>query len=230
MKYDAIVFDIDGTLIDYDYSQYLALSGLIDYIPWKSDQIPDEKEIFEIWFKEKLEIYKRPDSNKIGFYDQQKIILENFLAHFGILSNSTKLAEILFDNYKNSWRLYPDVMSCLLKYSDIPLHIISNGDSDFQRLKLTNTGIENHFDEILISGDIGIKKPDIKIYETLIDRINCKPDKLIYIGDRLEVDAVASSDAGMLGIWINRKRRLEKKLPKSIVEIYSLSQLSQIIK
>ena len=58
----------------------------------------------------------------------------------------------------------------------------------------------------------------------------CKPDKLIYIGDRLEVDAVASSDAGMLGIWINRKRRLEKKLPKSIVEIYSLTQLSQIIK
>ena len=85
------------------------------------------------------------------------------------------------------------------------------------------------FEEILISGDIGIKKPDIKIYETLIDRINCKPDKLIYIGDRLEVDAVASSDAGMLGIWINRKRRLEKKLPKSIVEIYSLSQLSQIM-
>ena len=90
MKYDAIVFDIDGTLIDYDYSQYLALSGLIDYIPWKSDQIPDEKEIFEIWFKEKLEIYKRPDSYKMDFYDQQKIILENFLAHFGILSNSTK--------------------------------------------------------------------------------------------------------------------------------------------
>ena len=230
MKYDAIVFDIDGTLIDYDYSQYLALSGLMNYIPWKSNSKPNEKEIFEIWFKEKLEVYKRPDSNEIGFYDQQKIVLENFLAHFGILSNSTKLSEKLFDNYKSSWRLYPDVMSCLLKYSNIPLHIISNGNSDFQRLKLTNTGIENYFDEILISGDIGIKKPDSKIFETLIDNLNCKPEKLIYIGDRLEVDAVASSNTGMLGIWINRKRKLEEKLPKSIVEIYSLSQLSQIIK
>ena len=48
MKYDAIVFDIDGTLIDYDYSQYLAVSGLINYIHWKSDHMPDEKDIFEI--------------------------------------------------------------------------------------------------------------------------------------------------------------------------------------
>ena len=61
MKYDAIVFDIDGTLIDYDYSQYLALSGLIDYIPWKSDQIPDEKEIFEALHLE----YKSPAERDI---------------------------------------------------------------------------------------------------------------------------------------------------------------------
>ena len=50
MKYKAIVFDIDGTLIDYDYSQYLALSKLMNIIPWKSEQKPDDNAAFDIWF------------------------------------------------------------------------------------------------------------------------------------------------------------------------------------
>ena len=239
MKYKAIVFDIDGTLIDYDYSQYLALSKLMNIIPWKSEQKPDDNAAFDIWFKEKFEVYKRPDSNEIGFYDQQKIILENFLAYYGIISNSAKLSDQLIDNYKSSWRLYPDVMECLLKYKDIPLHIISNGNSDFQRLKLTNTGIETYFVEILISGDIGIKKPDSQIFTTMSERLNLEPQNLIYIGDRLDVDAVAANDAGMKGVWINRKRSADKKLmgsysennlPKNISEIYSLAHLDEIIK
>ena len=230
MKYDAIIFDIDGTLIDYDLSQYLTLIKLLESLSWKSNTKPSIKEAFQLWSKEKLEIYNRPDSNDIGFYEQQKIILENFLAHYGIITNSTKLSKNLIEDYKSSWRLYPDVLECLFQYEDIPMHIISNGNSEFQRLKLTNTGIDKYFDEILISGDIGIKKPDIRIFQTLSEKINVNTDKLIYIGDRIEVDAKASSDAGMLGIWINRKRISVDKTPKLIKQIFSLNELDEIIK
>ena len=69
--------------------------------------------------------------------------------------------------------------------------------------------------------------------------LNLEPQNLIYIGDRLDVDAVASNDSGMKGVWINRKRSADKKLmgsysennlPKNISEIYSLSHLDEIIK
>ena len=88
MNYDAIIFDIDGTLIDYDYAQYSAVNNLLESLSWKSNTKPSIKDAFQLWYKEKLDISNRPDSNDMGFYDQQKIILENFLAHYGIITDS----------------------------------------------------------------------------------------------------------------------------------------------
>tara|TARA_Y100000590_G_scaffold434878_1_gene553659 strand:- start:1412 stop:2104 length:693 start_codon:yes stop_codon:yes gene_type:complete len=229
MNYEAIIFDIDGTLIDYDYSQYYALDKLLDIIPWNKVERPITKDVFDFWYKEKNEFYNRPDSNKINQYDQQKIILENVLANWKIIVDSTQLTNRLFDIYETSWRAYPDVLECLFNINKYKLCIISNGDSKFQRLKLTKTGLERYFSEILISGDIKIKKPNSKIYQTMSDKINIPIDKCVYIGDRLDFDAIGSSDAGMLGVWLNRKNITDKKIPKKVKMIASLQQLTPLL-
>ena len=229
MNYEAIIFDIDGTLIDYDYSQYYALDKLLDIIPWNKVERPITKDVFDFWYKEKNEFYNRPDSNKINQYDQQKIILENVLANWKIIVDSTQLTNKLFDIYETSWRAYPDVLECLFNINKYKLCIISNGDSKFQRLKLTKTGLERYFSEILISGDIKIKKPNSKIYQTMSDKINIPIDKCVYIGDRLDFDAIGSSDAGMLGVWLNRKNITDKKIPKKVKMIASLQQLTPLL-
>ena len=177
MKYEAIIFDIDGTLIDYDYAQYQTLDKLLDIIPWNNSTRPMTKEVFEYWYKEKNEFYTRPDSNKVNQYEQQKIILENVLANWKIIVNSTQLTNTLFDIYETTWRAYPDVLECLFKLNEYKLCIISNGDSKFQRLKLTKTGLDRYFSEVLVSGDIKIKKPDSKIFKTMSDNINIPLDK-----------------------------------------------------
>ena len=229
MNYEAIIFDIYGTLIDYDYSQYYALDKLLDIIPWNKVERPITKDVFDFWYKEKNEFYNRPDSNKINQYDQQKIILENVLANWKIIVDSTQLTNRLFDIYETSWRAYPDVLECLFNINKYKLCIISNGDSKFQRLKLTKTGLEKYFSEILISGDIKIKKPNSKIYQTMSDKIKIPIDKCVYIGDRLDFDAIGSSDAGMLGVWLNRKNITDKKIPKKVKMIASLQQLTPLL-
>tara|TARA_Y100000590_G_scaffold440755_1_gene566552 strand:- start:86 stop:778 length:693 start_codon:yes stop_codon:yes gene_type:complete len=229
MKYEAIIFDIDGTLIDYDYAQYQTLDKLLDIIPWNNSTRPMTKEVFEYWYKEKNEFYTRPDSNKVNQYEQQKIILENVLANWKIIVDSTQLTNTLFDIYETSWRAYPDVLECLFKLNEYKLCIISNGDSKFQRLKLTKTGLDRYFSEVLVSGDIKIKKPDSKIFQTMSDNINIRLDKCVYIGDRLDFDAIGSSDAGMLGVWLNRKNIIGKKIPKNVKTIASLQQLTPLL-
>ena len=229
MKYEAIIFDIDGTLIDYDYAQYQTMDKLLDIIPWNNSTRPMTKEVFEYWYKEKNEFYTRPDSNKVNQYEQQKIILENVLANWKIIVDSTQLTNTLFDIYETSWRAYPDVLECLFKLNEYKLCIISNGDSKFQRLKLTKTGLDRYFSEVLVSGDIKIKKPDSKIFQTMSDNINIPLNKCVYIGDRLDFDAIGSSDAGMLGVWLNRKNIIGKKIPKNVKTIASLQQLTPLL-
>ena len=229
MKYEAIIFDIDGTLIDYDYAQYQTLDKLLDIIPWNNSTRPMTKEVFEYWYKEKNEFYTRPDSNKVNQYEQQKIILENVLANWKIIVDSTQLTNTLFDIYETSWRAYPDVLECLFKLNEYKLCVISNGDSKFQRLKLTKTGLDKYFSEVLVSGDIKIKKPNSKIFQTMSDNINIPLNKCVYIGDRLDFDAIGSSDAGMLGVWLNRKNIIGKKIPKNVKTIASLQQLTPLL-
>ena len=229
MKYEAIIFDIDGTLIDYDYAQYQTLDKLLDIIPWNNSTRPMTKEVFEYWYKEKNEFYTRPDSNKVNQYEQQKIILENVLANWKIIVDSTQLTNTLFDIYETSWRAYPDVLECLFKLNEYKLCVISNGDSKFQRLKLTKTGLDRYFSEVLVSGDIKIKKPNSKIFQTMSDNINIPLNKCVYIGDRLDFDAIGSSDAGMLGVWLNRKNIIGKKIPKNVKTIASLQQLTPLL-
>ena len=229
MKYEAIIFDIDGTLIDYDYAQYQTLDKLLDIIPWNNSTRPMTKEVFEYWYKEKNEFYTRPDSNKVNQYEQQKIILENVLANWKIIVDSTQLTNTLFDIYETTWRAYPDVLECLFKLNEYKLCVISNGDSKFQRLKLTKTGLDRYFSEVLVSGDIKIKKPDSKIFQTMSDNINIRLDKCVYIGDRLDFDAIGSSDAGMLGVWLTRKNIIGKKIPKNVKTIASLQQLTPLL-
>ena len=229
MKYEAIIFDIDGTLIDYDYAQYQTLDKLLDIIPWNNSTRPMTKEVFEYWYKEKNEFYTRPDSNKVNQYEQQKIILENVLANWKIIVDSTQLTNTLFDIYETTWRAYPDVLECLFKLNEYKLCVISNGDSKFQRLKLTKTGLDKYFSEVLVSGDIKIKKPNSKIFQTMSDNINIPLNKCVYIGDRLDFDAIGSSDAGMLGVWLNRKNIIGKKIPKNVKTIASLQQLTPLL-
>ena len=81
----------------------------------------------------------------------------------------------------------------------------------------------------MVSGDIKIKKPDPKIYQTMSDKINISLEKCVYIGDRLDFDAIGSSDAGMLGVWLNRKNITGKKIPKNVKTITSLQQLTPLL-
>ena len=61
------------------------------------------------------------------------------------------------------------------------------------------------------------------------DKINIPLEKCVYIGDRLDFDAIGSSDAGMLGVWLNRKNTFSNKIPKSVKTITSLQQLTSLV-
>ena len=62
-----------------------------------------------------------------------------------------------------------------------------------------------------------------------LEEINIPIDKCVYIGDRLDFDAIGSSDAGMLGVWLNRKNITDKKIPKKVKMIPSWQQLTPLL-
>jgi hypothetical protein len=92
-----------------------------------------------------------------------------------------------------------------------------------EKRKLQHTGIERYFDVIVVSEDAGVAKPHRDIFLIACRRARCAAQQCIYVGDRLEQDALASSAAGMRGFWLDRKN---SQSHSAVDVIGSLAELS----
>ena len=86
-------------------------------------------------------------------------------------------------------------------------------------MKLKNTGIEHYFEFVVTAEEVGVGKPDRKIFEETCKRANLPTEKITYIGDNLKKDALAAADVGMNGVWLNRKGL---SAPQDVPQIQSL--------
>ena len=120
----------------------------------------------------------------------------------------------------------------LAKKNNVKLGIITNGPSEHQWSKVKALGVEKWIDKenIIVSGDYGINKPDVRIYEIMQEKLQLPNDSLYYIGDSLENDIVGADNADWKAIWINRYKR---KSPEN-VKIHKIAEnnieLFEIIK
>jgi FMN phosphatase YigB (HAD superfamily) len=82
------------------------------------------------------------------------------------------------------------------KFSGVPIAVLTNGTS---RLKsdVSKLGIENRFFKIFNSAEIGVCKPDKKIYQHVIKDLGCKPSEILFVDDSLS-HVQAAGDMGMI--------------------------------
>ena len=109
--------------------------------------------------------------------------------------------------YEDSWKLYDDVIPFLEKYSGMGFRfgIITDGSEKQQPFKLEKTGIANYFEFVVTAEKVNASKPDRKIFEYGKEYFkDC--EVIYYIGDNRVKDAEAANNAGMIGVWLNRKK------------------------
>ena len=90
-----------------------------------------------------------------------------------------------------------------LKSIGFKLGVVSNGKSEVQRTKLSALGIASLFDCIVVSGDIGVKKPSPEIFMLALDKLACEPQGAIFVGDHPQNDYMGSLSLGMTPIWLS---------------------------
>ena len=73
-----------------------------------------------------------------------------------------------------------------------------------------------------------MEKPDARIFLEAARQAGCAPGECLYVGDRLETDALGSARAGMTGVWLNRNGR-SGNAPDGVVVICGLELLPRLI-
>ncbi len=84
------------------------------------------------------------------------------------------------------------------------LGLVTNGAPDLQHGKVDASGLGEYFQQVAVSGDIGIGKPDRRIFDILLERLGSSPDRALMIGNSLKSDIAGAHAAGMKAVWVNR--------------------------
>lgn len=91
------------------------------------------------------------------------------------------------------------------------LALLTNYDhSPHIRSVLKDYKLEQYFDEIIISGDVDLKKPQKEIFELMCEKLNLACNQCVYVGDDPEKDCVGSSSVGMQAVLLRKGKGIDR--------------------
>ena len=187
MTIKAIIFDLGGVVIDLDFSNFY--NKIISQSPINKPQTPIMLEFFR-----QSDIYHQGKMTNVEFYQLACDLLQ-----------VCALDQVDFYNAFNSIisGFNHQVVELIKKIRDkneFKLIALSNiNSSHWDYLLSKNWGFIEHFDELLLSHEIHLIKPQPKIFELVIQKASCKPEEIVFIDDGLN-NIRSAQDFGIIGI------------------------------
>lgn len=188
----AVIFDLDGTLLNRDASVQAFINNQYDRLSNYLSPIPKE-----VYTKRFIEL----DNHGYVWKD---IVYTQLIEELNITSFTAE--ELLNDyllEFRNHCIAFNNLLEMLedLKKQGVSLGIITNGFGHFQLHNIKALGIEQYFEVLLISEWEGIKKPNPEIFTRALSKLQVKPEESMFIGDHPVNDVEAAKKVGMIGVW-----------------------------
>lgn len=132
---------------------------------------------------------------------------------------------------RRTFALFEDSREVLveLRRRGVPVGLITNGPSVFQREKLRTVGIDDLFEVVVASGDIGVLKPDAEIFRHALDRAGVLSTASLHVGDSFPADVMGAVGAGLSAFWLNRERTAAPRNAPRHVEGDSLRSVLELV-
>jgi len=101
--------------------------------------------------------------------------------------------------------LFPDALETLdrLRAAGLRLALVTNGVSETHAEKIVALGIRDHFDALLMPDEVGVAKPDARVFHLACERVGVAPDEAAHVGDNPVSDVAGAKGAGLLAVWFN---------------------------
>lgn len=203
MFYKAIIFDLDNTIYSYDTCHATALHQVLDYINIKTDiEFDIIKQTYDnISRNLKNELRNTASSHNKSIYFKQ--LLEQLNLNVSMLSP-------IHDLY---WDIFMDNMVCFdgvsefIKWNknmNVKIGILTDYETEFQIRKLEKLGLLDLVDVIITSEEVGIEKPSIHMFQTMLIRLKLYPEEVIMIGDNFEKDIQGANNVGIFSYWLHK--------------------------
>lgn len=225
--YYCLLFDVDGTLLDFDASEDGALRDTLAHF-----SLPDDAAAIETYHSINNALWAALEQGKIR---QDKLVVRRFeklLEAFGVKGNPIKLNEYYLTQLSRRADVYPGAEETLEQLAEAAtLAVVSNGVERVQTGRLERSGLERYFDGVFISGRVGATKPSRKIFDIALNTLGIENrKKVLMIGDSLKADIAGGISAGIDTCWCNfRGAALPEGAPKPTYMIQGYEELLRLV-
>lgn len=200
-KYRAIFFDADDTLFDYPQAERAALLACL-----AGFQVRCGPETF-------IAVYRRHNHDvwrefERGETDQATLRVERFRRLAAELELPglplEKVSTFYLEALACQSQLLPGALELVRELAKrFPLALVTNGIAAVQNKRFAASPITPYFRSIVISEEVGIAKPDPRIFRPALEKLGVEAGDVLYAGDSVTSDMAAARNAGIDFCWLN---------------------------
>ncbi len=225
----AVFFDVGHTLI----TPYPSLEEVIketleeEGIKVSLESLKETAPLVDVYYNE---LYERNGSvwaSREGAIWLWKELYGFWMRKLGLSERAYELGEKIYNAFGegDKWKPFTDVIRVLeeLKGKGIEMGVISNWDERLSQI-LSEMGLSHFFNFILASAEVGMAKPDKRIFQRALKLARVSPREAVHVGDHLLADVEGPSEVGISPVLIDRFHRLNG-VNISCPKITSLAEL-----
>ena len=221
MKYKAILFDNDDTLMDFQAGNRIAVNRLMDELGYFH---PDRYEQYQAVNRELWAALER------GEIAQSELRLRRFMQFYELypVPGDPRAASDRFVTLLGEQSiLMPHAEEAVRAIAArLPVIIVTNGMTVIQKNRLARSPLKDLISGMVISEELGVSKPRPEIFWQALRPLGAAPADALMIGDGVSSDIRGANNAGIDACWLNPTGRV---LPEGVHAEYQISDIRQCV-
>lgn len=228
MSYKVILWDIDGTLLDFSKAEEISIRYLFDkyHLGECTDEMLNKYVAINKVYWEKFEK---------GLLKKQEVMINRFIDFFKVYNLPLDIVESFNVDYQHAlgdvaiYEKYAEEVVRTLK-GKYKQYGVTNGTKIAQLNKLHKSGLDQILDKVFISEEMAINKPKKEYFDIVFNDIGVTSlEEVLIVGDSLTSDIQGGKNANITTVWYNSRKEINTKGPIPDYEIDDLRKLFSII-
>ncbi|GGF14810.1 HAD family hydrolase [Hymenobacter cavernae] len=225
-----VLFDLDDTLFDHAGTARAALAASTSNLPFASEIELDE--LYNRYSELLEEMHPLVLAGRYSYQEARQLRFQRLLAPYGALATEAEADEFAQFHYTHYRNLRQPITGALALLEALKpqyrIGIVTNNRTAEQEDKLRYLGMTHLIDALITSEDVGVTKPDPRIFQVAMQHLGAAPAETVMVGDNWTADVLGALAVSIRPVWLNRFGAT--RLSPDVEEITGFEPLTEVLR